>query len=390
MNTTTQFNSYFTTFVRKPLRTCLNLDLSLSFTYYNNYFFKLLMIFLLGIFLPTNFAAAQEVPSDNQAAKQNIAPKQPKVVKPLPKASRSKTISAPIALADIAKTSTISYYPKAFKVQQKKLDRKYYNNNIFDIDESDNPFALPIEGRKAKRKLKENNRQNPPIAIKELFSTSSENSQRIPQWLIFILLGLLSFMTILVTIYRKDVNATFMAFLNTSPAKNNQRNQNTFLKIESFSSYILFVWSMGTFCFLIPQILVEETTFNSFGALLLCIGGIAGIYVLKHLQLRTLSFVLPFPQEISAYNFAISNTNKVLGYLLIPILFLLAYSPENAQTLVLYASFTILAFIYLYRTLKGLSTIGSIILFHKFHFFIYLCAVEIAPILILLKLLSIL
>ena len=148
--------------------------------------------------------------------------------------------------------------------------------------------------------------------------------------------------------------------------------------------------NMGTFCFLIPQILTTETQFNTFTALLASIAGVSVVYTLKHIQLKVLALVLPIGQEINLYNFIISNTNKVLGYILTPILFLLLYVPSSAQETMLYFSFILLGIIYLYRSFSAIIIAGSIILFHKFHFIVYLCAIEIAPILISLKLLSIL
>jgi len=321
---------------------------------------------------------------------------QDSIVKPVVVTPKPKPVNKPLLALnevglnknDIAKTALLSNYPRSFKVQQKPLNRKYYNNNIFDIDESDNPFALPIKGRQSQRQRQKSNEEL--INLSDLFAPSDTGTETIPQWLIFVLLGILSFMTILLTVFPKTINTIFQGFLTPSAARNIQRDQGNLLRFESFSSYILFAISMGTFCFLIPQILVEENDFNTFVFLVLSILGVTAIYSLKHLQLKILSFILPFPQEIEYYNFAVSNTNKVLGYCLVPILFLLAYTPESAQTVVLYSSFIFLSLIYLYRSLKGLAVAGNIILFHKFHFFTYLCAVEIAPILILLKLLSIL
>ena len=34
---------------------------------------------------------------------------------------------------DLAKTSTVSYFPAYFKVKKDALSRKYYHNNLFDI-----------------------------------------------------------------------------------------------------------------------------------------------------------------------------------------------------------------------------------------------------------------
>ena len=197
-------------------------------------------------------------------------------------------------------------------------------------------------------------------------------------------------MAMLLAIYPKDVRLTFQAFSSSSANKNVQREQAGFLKIESLASYLLFVASMGTFLFLMVDILQPDNPFNSFGMLLLFILGVACVYALKHLQLKVLSFVLPCHQEIEAYNFIIFSTNKALGFILLPLLFLVAYVPSGAQYTAFYASIILLGLIYMYRTLKGLAAAASLILFRKFHFIVYLCAVEIAPMLILLKLLYVL
>ncbi len=330
-------------------------------TLYNNtYAFRFIFVFILfmGIQISSLYAQKEdqvkELPTTPQQDKplfDGSNPINPKITAPKLYSTNNRLL----AYMDIAKGSAVSFYPKNFKVQQSKLNRKYYNNNIFDIDESDNPFALPIEGRKTKRKAKDNDKKNSTEILSELFAIKDDSTPKTPQWLIFILLGLLSFMSILVAIYRKEVGASFRAFFSTSAARNSQREEQSFLKMESFSSYILFVGSMGTFCFLVPQILLKEVQFNTFAALLSAVGGIAGVYLLKHLQLKILSFILPFPQEVDYYNFTISNTNKVLAYLLIPILFLLAYTPDTAQSTVLYGSFVLLGLIYVYRSLKGLA-----------------------------------
>ncbi|WP_264789085.1 DUF4271 domain-containing protein [Aureispira anguillae] len=353
------------------------------------FYLKLFFVLLFGLgVIHSTSVRAQNIPNTPQQApvKPNPAPKPLAAPVHLP-VSKNKVATT---INDISKVSSISYYPKSFKVKESKLSRKYYNNNIFDIDESDNPFALPIGGDKTKRKIKTKNNQGRQFVFAELFMPNDATRSQTTQWLIFVLLGILSFMSILIAIYSRQVAIILKTFLSTSATPNGQREQGSFLKPENFSAYILFVLSMGTFCFLVAQVLSQEVQFNTFGTLLLSIGGIAGIYFLKHLQLKILSYVLPFPQEIEAYSFILSNTNKTLGFILVPLLFLLAHTPSSTQLFVLYFCFILLGLIYIYRTLKGLATAGSIILFHKFHFFVYLCAVEIAPILILLKLLSIL
>jgi hypothetical protein len=355
---------------------------------------KIYLVLVLSIW-GNSLLNAQQTPTVSQqdSPKTTVqSPPKPAII-PTPKPIAKKTIRTEIDPFDLAKTNTISYFSKSFKVKKGALSRKYYNNNLFDIEESDNPFALPIGDNKSKQKSKDKDKDKAgnQIIFSELFALNGERDvQGVAKWMIFVLLGLLSLMSIIVAIYKKEVTIIFQAFLSTSSSQNGQRDQVGVLTLERFSSYVLFVLGMGTFCFLIPQILLKEFQFNTFGALCLFILGIGVIYFLKYIQLKILSYILPFHQEIEAYSFILSNTNKALGFIIVPLLFLIAYTPDSAQVMALYFSFILLGLIYIYRTLKGLATAGSIILFHKFHFFVYLCAVEIAPIVIVLKLLSIL
>jgi hypothetical protein len=353
--------------------------------------FKIYLVFVLLI-LGNTLLSAQQTPNalKQDSSKTSIKNTPKPTIIPVPRPTK-KTDLVDTDPLDLAKTNTISYFSTSFKVKKDALGRKYYNNNLFDIEESDNPFALPIGDNKLKQKIKDKDNTGNELVFSELFALNDNNEEQgIAKWMIFVLLGLLSLMSIIVAIYRKEVTIIFQAFLSTSSSQNGQRDQGGILTLERLSSYILFVLGMGTFCFLIPQISLKEFQFNTFGALCLFILGVGALYLLKHLQLKILSYILPFRQEIEAYNFIISNTNKALGFIIVPLLFLIAYTPVTGQIMSLYFSFVLLGLIYIYRTLKGLATAGSIILFHKFHFFVYLCAVEIAPIVILLKILSIL
>ena len=275
-----------------------------------------------------------------------------------------------------------------YSVLKDKLSRKYYVSNIFDIGESDNPFALPIEGRKNKNPKTQ--KKEIQQVFKDLFESNHQSTSKHPQWLIFWLLGLLSYMSILFSIFPKAIKLFFHAFMSNAAARNIQREYQSLFKIENLACYLLFVLSMAPFCFMLPQLFNDNYSNNSFGMLLLCVAGISIAYTLKHLQLHLIAFIFPFSQEVNFYNFAVANTNKVLAFLLPPILFILIYVPSPVQLTVLYAILSFLGIMYAYRSFSAIISAGTLIIFHKFHFIVYLCAVEIAPILISLKLLSIL
>ena len=105
----------------------------------------------------------------------------------------------------------------------------------------------------------------------------------------------------------------------------------------------------------------------------------------KHLLLFIIKEVFPIKKEVSEYNFTINVFLSVLGFILMPCNLILAYAPEAMATFTLYfvgASTSLVLGLLAFRSLligsKYLST-------NRFHFFMYLCSVEIAPIFILFK-----
>lgn len=291
------------------------------------------------------------------------------------------------------------YTPIPATYKSSPIDRSYYINNPFEIEDLSNPFNLPKAGKKKIISENKKNLENVEKFFQTLFaySATQDNSpinskQPTPLWVLFLLLGNLTFFTYLLQAHRADIKKNLHSFLNPRSAIQQYREQKNSLSLSAVLSYLLFGWSMGSFIFLTNNLLFPEPNTASEWAipsLTISIFGLLGLYLLKHLQLKVITLIFPFSQQVEYYNFLIANTNKLIGLFLTPLLFLCAYLPEEIRPAMIYMSLFVLGLIYLYRTGQGILSAGEIILFHKFHFFIYLCTVEIAPILILLKLLSI-
>ena len=279
------------------------------------------------------------------------------------------------------------------------IDRNYYINNPFEIEDLSNPFNLPKVGRKKILPNKNKGIEHVGKFFQTLFERQApkdnpKNSTKppAPLWFFFLLLGNLTFFTYLLRSYHEDFKKNLTSFFNPRSSAQQHREQKNNFSLFSVLSYALFGLSMGSFIFLINNQLnaaPNSTNTWSLSFLVLSIGGLWGLYLLKHLQLKVISMIFPFNQQVDYYNFLIANTNKLIGILLVPILFLCAYLPEQIQLLMVYGSLISLGLVYAYRTVQGVLSAREIIIFHKFHFFVYLCTVEVAPILILLKFLSI-
>ncbi|MCH2043760.1 MAG: DUF4271 domain-containing protein [Saprospiraceae bacterium] len=365
-----------------------------KYTQLQIYFFSL----LFWSFCTLTFAQQQSDNNGLLAEKPTVVENKPLQTKPrITKSSFTKILPSSPLNNNILGTLTIKSWqdpnPKIVLSPRKSgdIDRKYYAENPFMIAASDNPFALKIEG--LQRNTKQSNKRYSGLesSLDEIFykdKNTKTKHQHLPSWLILVFLGLLALITVAISVYRHDLKKTFHAFVNTNSAGQLFREQKDFRHPITFVSLLIFSMVIGLFIFLLVGQLSGIRNFYSATNLLICIGGVVGLSTLKNLQLKILGNIFPFQQEVNLYSFILSNTNRIIGYTFLPLVFLIAYAPDSIQPFFLYLSFGILGLTYIYRGFRGLVLASDIILFHKFHFFLYLCTVELAPLLILLKVLS--
>ena len=197
---------------------------------------------------------------------------------------------------------------------------------------------------------------------------------------------LLLLLTILLTIFRGQASKAYRAFLNDNLLSQLQREREAGGGLPYYFFYGFFMINAGFFVFLLARYYGLSFSNNDWVGLLYSIGGVAGLFLAKHLLLGFLAFVFPIGKEVHLYSFTIIVFSIMLGFFLVIVNLLLSYSPEDTTQLVLYGAYAGIAATYLFRSLRGLFIGNRFLLFHKFHFLLYICTVEIAPVLVLAKL----
>ena len=197
---------------------------------------------------------------------------------------------------------------------------------------------------------------------------------------------LLLLLTILLTIFRGQASKAYRAFLNDNLLSQLQREREAGGGIPYYLFYAYFLISAGFFIFLLASHYGQSFSGNHWISLLYCIGIAVALFLGKHLLLGFLAYVFPINKEMALYNFTIIVFSIILGFFLTIINLLLAYAPNEAIQGVLYSAYAGIGAIYLFRSLRGLFIGNRFALFHKFHFLLYICTVEIAPVLVLVKL----
>lgn len=97
------------------------------------------------------------------------------------------------------------------------------------------------------------------------------------------------------------------------------------------------------------------------------------------------SFILPVREVIQFYLYNQKVVFVMLSICLLPLLMLVAFSYTNLAQIAVYFSLVLILIFISYLAYRGIIISKKIITFHKFHFIVYLCTLEIAPLLVVYK-----
>lgn len=113
--------------------------------------------------------------------------------------------------------------------------------------------------------------------------------------------------------------------------------------------------------------------------------GIIGIYLVRHVSLNLLGDIFSLTKNTQLYGFSIMIFNQFAGLVLIPLNFLLAFGPSGIKEIILWSTIIILCILLLLRTVRGIFIVSEYLTDRFFQIFIYLCAFEIAPMMVFVK-----
>ncbi len=247
---------------------------------------------------------------------------------------------------------------------------------------SENPFDVK------RVKPKANTEKSKPTVSPSVVPSSKKKIQKPADtrsgFLFWSLLAMMILLALFVTLYRSLIGKIYRAFTNENILKLLQREQAGFISLSYLFLYLLFFISGGVFIFQVAYH-YELISFD-FNNLAYCIIGLCGFFMLKHMILKILEFIFPIKKEVKLYNFTILIFSIILGILLVPSNIFIAFVQDSYTYIGLTFGFLTVIAIYLFRYLRGIFIASKFLAFHKFHFFMYICAVEIAPLIILAKL----
>lgn len=246
-----------------------------------------------------------------------------------------------------------------------------------------NPFDIV---KKPVSPQKEEKRALPVPEKKEKTQPSVGTEKQRPGFLFPTILVILILTTILLTLFRSYISRVYKAVFSDNMLHQLYNDRlNVGLPTAFTPLYLLFFLNAGLFIFLTLNYFELLPAGPPIRSMLIITGGLLGLFLLKHLVLIYVGNVFPVKQEISNYNFTIVVFSIFIGLGLVLLNLGIAYVPEEMTKWLIYAGFIFIGLTYLLRYLRGVFIADKYLQFHKFHFLLYICTVEIAPVLFLYR-----
>lgn len=223
---------------------------------------------------------------------------------------------------------------------------------------------------------------NAPIVQNEQAIVRKVTGKELIFYLMIILLIIYALLRLAFPKYFIDL---FRLFFRTTIKQRQIKEQLMQTPLPSLLLNIFFIVSGGLYVSFIVQHFQWSIHENFWILFLYCCAGLLIAYSVKFLGLKISGWLFSMQDAANAYIFIVFTVNKVIGILLLPILVLLAFSIGNVYAVSLTLSWCIIAILLFYRFILTYRAVHNQVKVNPFHFFLYLCAFEIAPLLLVYK-----
>lgn len=237
---------------------------------------------------------------------------------------------------------------------------------------SNNPFELPQQRPQSTVVTQ------PSVPELKVDKTEGE-PQNMKLIVLVYALVMMVILTLCISMDRKRFNSVIKSGVNSNYLKTLYRDTKAWTHPQFITLYIFFVLNLGFVAWLI--LLKSSYVVNLF----ILIGVVFVCYALRHFVMWAITTIYPVGREADLHNYSIAIHNSILGVLLLPVILIVEFIPGISINVLGWLVIFAVALIYLLRQSKGLLSCLSMRGFNPFYFFIYLCAIEIAPILVGLK-----
>jgi hypothetical protein len=208
-------------------------------------------------------------------------------------------------------------------------------------------------------------------------------------WVITAIIGLLIFTGLLNLFFGKDIASVIQSFYNKQAFSQLDFGGGLINSWAFIGLFMLFSMAFGLVLYQVANynnVYYELSDVQLFFALSVIVGM---LFLVKFMILKFLGFVFGVNQLVSQYITILNLTYFNIAFVLLAVAACFSLLASRFIPLLINFTVIIVAIIFVWQYIRNSVNIISNFRFHKFYLFIYLCALEICPILILIKSLNI-
>ena len=218
-----------------------------------------------------------------------------------------------------------------------------------------------------------------------IVTVNQEKTRSNSDQVFYFLLALVIFLSFLRFFFSRYFFNLFRVFFNTSLRQGQLTDQLLQAKQASMFFNLLFFFTAGVYIYFLMLHFNWINQKDNLGIMLICAAGIAIIYFLKYINMKFTGWLTGHNTAANTYLFIIFLINKILGILLIPFVIVIAFSPDYLKKAAVLISLLMVGVMFLLRFLRSFSLLHHQIKVSRFHFFVYIIGIELLPVLLIYK-----
>jgi hypothetical protein len=205
----------------------------------------------------------------------------------------------------------------------------------------------------------------------------------------YFLAALLIYFGFIRMFFGKYLNNVIDLFFRVTMRQQQIRDQLLQSPLPSMFLNLLYFITGGFFLSLVARYYDLAPVMNKWILFAWCAALLMVVYLGKFIVLKLTGWIFNISHATDTYIFIVYLVNKMIGIFLLPVLVVMAFAGPALFAVVMTLAFVVLVILFIYRFIISYKPIRNEIKLTRFHFFLYLCAFEIAPLLLIYKVLLI-
>lgn len=204
-------------------------------------------------------------------------------------------------------------------------------------------------------------------------------------WIFYILLITVMYFAFIRNVFHKSFPVILQSYWNDRSINQFTRDDNFFKSRNSIFYFVLFSLVFSTLVYFILDHFAYIMPKKGLELYYLIITVLTVFYTAKYLMMKLIGYIFSVQRLISGYLVIVSVSNLVFTVMIIPFLVFFHYISYDYKTYILAIIMITFVFNTVYKYLRTGTFLRNNFQFPIFYLFLYLCAFEIMPLLIIYK-----